>query len=135
MTRDNRITLPTAERKLTTRDAELGATEIGVLGGVAGWLLGVSALALPGVGPIVGIGILWTTLVGGGIGAAAGGLGGALFRHGIDSAHARQYEEQVRQGRTLVTIHMADQSWQERASEILHGAGGTDVRSYAGVKS
>jgi uncharacterized membrane protein len=123
-------TVSTVDGHTTTRDAEIGAGGIGVLGGVAGWLLGISALAIPGIGPVVGIGILWTTLVGAGIGAAAGGLGGALIGHNVDESHARGYEEQVRSGSALVTVHMADREQQERARTILERAGGVDVRPY-----
>ena len=130
VTRARGATIPAEEQDEAIRDAEIGAAGAGLLGGVAGWLLGVSALALPGIGPIVGIGILWATLAGAGIGAAAGGLGGALIGHGVDEEHAREYEEHVRQGRTLVTVHAADQAQQQQARTILDHAGGTDVRMY-----
>jgi uncharacterized membrane protein len=123
-------TVSTVDGHTTTRDAEIGAGGIGVLGGVAGWLLGISALAIPGIGPVVGLGILWTTLAGVGIGAVAGGLSGALIGHGVDEDQAREYERHVRQGRTLVTVHTANQEQQEQARKILDNAGGTDVRTY-----
>ena len=44
---------------------------------------GISALVIPGIGPIVGSGILLSTLAGAGIGAATGGLIGALAEHGV----------------------------------------------------
>jgi uncharacterized membrane protein len=128
--RVNRETIPAEGQDDAIRDAEIGAAGAGVLGGAVGWLLGISALALPGIGPIVGVGILWTTLAGAGIGAAAGGLGGALVGHGVDQEHAEEYEEHVRQGRNLVTVHTADQAQQQKARAILERVGGTDVRAY-----
>ena len=44
-----------------------------------GLLAGVGALAIPGIGPIIAGGALASTLAGAGIGAAAGGLLGALW--------------------------------------------------------
>ena len=117
------------EQDDTVQDAELGAVGIGVLGGVAGWLLGISALAIPVVGEIVGIGILWATLVGVGVGAAVGGLGGALIGHGVDERHAREYEEQVRQGRSLVTFHAYDAGQAQQAQDIFERFGATTIRS------
>ncbi len=91
---------------------------------------GISALAIPVVGEIVGIGILWATLVGVGVGAAVGGLGGALIGHGVDERHAREYEEQVRQGRSLVTFHAYDAGQAQQAQDIFERFGGTTIRSY-----
>lgn len=122
------------EQDDTVQDAEIGAVGLGVLGGVAGWLLGISALAIPVVGEIVGIGILWATLVGVGIGAAAGGLGGALVGHGVDERHAREYEEQVRKGRSLVTFHAYDAAQAQEAQGIFDRMGGMTVRSYTTVQ-
>ena len=115
----------------TQRDAELGAAGLGVLGGLAAWLVGISALTIPVVGEVVGIGILWGTLAGVGVGAAAGGLGGALVGHGLDERHAREYEEHVRQGRSLVTFHAYDAAQAGDAKAIFDRLNGTDVRSYA----
>lgn len=112
------------------KDAGIGAAGLGVLGGVAGWLLGISALAIPVVGEVVGIGIVWAALAGAGVGAAAGGLGGALVGHGIEERHAREYEEHVRQGRSLVTFHAGDAAQAGEAQAIFERLGGTDVRSY-----
>jgi uncharacterized membrane protein len=102
-----------------------------VLGGVAGWLLGISALAIPVVGEVVGLGILWATLAGAGVGVAAGGLGGALVGHGLDTRHAHEYEEHVRQGRSLVTFHAYDAAQAGEAKAIFERFGGIDVRSYS----
>ncbi len=56
------------------RETALGGAFVG---GVAGWLVGISALVLPGIGPIVGAGIIVPTLAGAGLGAVAGRLIGA----------------------------------------------------------
>jgi uncharacterized membrane protein len=102
----------------------------GVLGGLGGFLLGISALAIPGIGPIVGSGILLSTLAGAGIGAAAGGLVGALTEHGIPEEDARGYEEHVRKGSILLTVHANSDEQAEEAHRILHTGRGGDVRAY-----
>lgn len=61
-----------ADTDMVADEAGRGAMAGTLLGGLAGWLIGLSAFAIPGVGPIVGAGIIGTTLAGGGLGAAAG---------------------------------------------------------------
>jgi len=58
--------------------AGTGATIGTVLGGGAGLLAGIGALAIPGVGPVVAAGWLVAALTGAGVGAASGGLLGTL---------------------------------------------------------
>lgn len=90
---------------LAVKDAEKGA----VVGGLSGLLLGLSELALPGVGPILAGGWVVTTLLGAAAGAATGGLVGALVELGISHEEARHLAEGVRRGGTLVTIKAAEE--------------------------
>lgn len=115
---------------MVAEDAGKGAVTGGILGGLGGFLLGVSALAIPGVGPIVGGGILLSTLAGAGIGAAAGGLVGALVGHGVPESDARGYEEHVRQGSVLLTVHATSGEQARKAQALFEQAGATDARSY-----
>ena len=107
-----------------------GAVTGGVLGGVAGFLVGISALVIPGIGPIVGSGILLSTLAGAGIGAATGGLIGALGEHGVPEEDARGYEEHVRKGSILLTVHANSDEQAREAHRILEGGRGGAVRAY-----
>lgn len=92
-----------------------GAGAVGgtVLGGGLGLLVGLGALAIPGIGPVVAAGtlatVLGTTALGAGIGAAAGGLVGALVGSGVPEEDAHVYSEGVRRGGTLVTVSVADE--------------------------
>ena len=110
--------------------AAAGAMTGGVLGGLTGFLVGISAMVIPGIGPIVGTGIIVATLAGAGIGAAAGGLVGALTAQGVDEADAQEYEGHVKRGSILLTVH-ADSAAQERqARTVFEGVSGGSVRSY-----
>jgi hypothetical protein len=100
--------------------AGAGATVGTVLGGGAGLLAGIGALAIPGVGPIVAAGWLIATLTGAGIGAAGGGILGSLVGAGVPEDHAHVYAEGVRRGGTLVTVR-ADDSQADRIEAILDG--------------
>lgn len=106
------------ERQGTTREgsAEDTAEDVGkgagigaVLGGLGGLVVGLGALAIPGIGPIVAAGPIAAALAGAGIGAAAGGLVGALTNLGVPEEQAGNYAEGVRRGGTLVTAEVDDQ--------------------------
>jgi hypothetical protein len=94
-----------------------------VVGGGAGLLAGIGALAIPGVGPVVAAGWLVATLTGAGIGAASGGLIGALTGAGVSKDEAHVYAEGVRGGGSLVTVRV-DETEAARVEDILgrHGA-------------
>jgi hypothetical protein len=103
-------------------DAGIGA----VLGGVGGLLLSFAALAIPGIGPVLAAGPILAALGGAGIGAAAGGLIGALTESGIPHEHAEHYAESIRRGDILVTIR-AEGARADRAAEILDDNGADDI--------
>ena len=95
-----------------------GAATGAVLGGIGGALLGIGALAIPGIGPVVAAGPLIAGLVGAGVGAAVGGLVGALVDAGLPEEHAGYYAEGVRRGGTLVSVEAEDKDV-DRIIDIL----------------
>jgi len=105
--------------------AATGAVTGGILGGLGGFLVGIGALAIPGVGPFIAAGAFATALGGAAVGAGVGALAGALIGMGIPEEEARYYEEEVRGGRTLVAVR-ADGRMDE-ADSILHDFGAYDV--------
>lgn len=100
------------------------------LGAGAGALLGVAALAIPGVGPLVAAGAIAESAIGGAaltgtaLGAAAGGLTSLLTKHGISDDDARYYEDSVSRGGVFVSVDNSTNVDRERVTEILHRAGG-----------
>lgn len=92
----------------TGAGAKRGAVVGGVLGGGAGLLAGIGALAIPGVGPVVAAGWLIATLAGVGVGAASGGLVGSLTGAGVSREEAHVYAEGVKRGGSLVTVRVDD---------------------------
>jgi heat induced stress protein YflT len=111
-----------------------GAGAIGgtAVGGIAGLLVGIGALTIPGIGPVLAAGPLaaaiGSTLAGAGIGAAAGGLIGALVGLGIPEEDAHFYAEGVKRGGVLVTVRTSDDRAHE-ALRILRDANATDVNA------
>ena len=111
-------------------DTAEGAGTGAALGGATGMILGLAALAVPGIGPIVAAGPIATALAGAGIGAAAGGMIGALSRLGIPEAEAGSLIEAVQYGGTLVAVR-CDEHDVGKVEAILnrHGASDIDERS------
>jgi hypothetical protein len=61
------------KRTKAPEGAATGAGSGAVLGGALGWLVGIGALAIPGLGPFVAAGPIMAALAGMGVGGAAGG--------------------------------------------------------------
>ena len=84
--------------------AATGAIAGGVLGGLGGWLVGIGALAIPGIGPFIAAGAFAAALSGAAIGAGVGAIAGALVGMGVPEEHAKFYEGEAKAGKTLVTV-------------------------------
>jgi len=110
----------------TATGAATGAT----IGGIGGLLVGLGALAIPGIGPVVAAGPLIAALTGAGIGAVAGGLIGALTDIGVPEEEAGYYAEGVRRGGALVTLNVEDTRVDE-AIDILEAHNAVDVEHRA----
>src|ERR1041384_6402570 len=88
--------------------AATGAGTGGVLGGAFGWLVGIGALAIPGLGPFIAAGPLVMALSGAAAGAALGGVTGAFIGLGIPEYEAKRYEGKIKAGNMLISVHAQD---------------------------
>ena len=102
-----------------------GATTGGVIGGIEGLVLGAGALAIPGVGPILAAGPLAGVLSG----AATGGIAGGLADFGIPADRSSFYEDQVKQGKAIVTVQTDDNKAQQ-AEQTLQQNGAQNVETH-----
>ncbi len=96
-----------------------------VAGGIFGAVVGLAAITIPGIGPVIAAGPLAAAvgaLTGAGIGAASGvvtgGITGSLVKLGVPEDDTHYYAESLRQGAALVSVtaHEVDA---DRASYIL----------------
>lgn len=124
-----------SEKAVTTDGAgeEVAKDVIGTaaLGAGAGTLLGIAALAIPGVGPLVAAGAIASAaipgaaLTGAAIGAAAGGVVGLLKDHGVSDDDAAYYETSIGNGGVFVSVDASDASLDRQSAEdILYNSGG-----------
>jgi hypothetical protein len=109
--------------------ATTGAGTGVVLGGALGWLLGVGALTIPGLGPFVAAGPIMATLAGAGVGGTVGGIAGALIGMGIPEYEAKRYEGQVKDGGILLSVHSDSSQGTKLAKETLRRTGAQDISS------
>lgn len=107
--------------------ATTGGGSGAVIGGALGWLVGIGALAIPGVGPFIAAGPIMAALAGAGIGGTVGGIVGALVGMGIPEYEAKRYEGHVRKGGILLSVHCDDSTLVSRAKELLKDTGAQDI--------
>jgi hypothetical protein len=91
-----------------------GAVTGSALGGIAGLLVGLSALTIPGIGPIIAAG----PLISGLMGAIVGGLTGAIVSWGIPEKEAQFYSERIERGGALVIVRVPEDKADEVAAII-----------------
>lgn len=129
-------------KNLTTDDTEVegfsskaveggatGAAAGGILGGSLGLLIGVGALVIPGLGPFIAAGPLMAALSGSVIGGSIGLFIGALVGLGIPEYEAKQYEEGLKKGYFLISVHTSSDEKIKAAREIMSDEGATNIAS------
>ncbi len=105
-----------------------GGAGIGAaIGGIGGLLIGLGALVIPGLGPVIAVGPLIaaiSTLTGAGVGAVAGGVTGSLLNAliglGIPEEEAEYFSEGVRRGGVLVTMQSEENNTEQIMSIFNH---------------
>jgi len=114
--------------------ATTGAASGALVGGTLGWLAGIGALAIPGLGPFIAAGPIMAALAGVGVGGAVGGVTGALVGLGIPEYEAKRYEGRLKKGGILLSVHSDNSDWTKRAKEILQRTGAEDIASTGETK-
>ncbi|MEG3087529.1 general stress protein [Sphingomonas sp. PB4P5] len=96
-----------------------------------GTILGIAALAIPGVGPLVAAGAIASAaipaaaLTGAALGGAAGGLEKVMTDHGVSSEDATYYNDRVNDGGVFVSVDTSAAGISaEDATDVLYRLGG-----------
>jgi hypothetical protein len=90
-------------------------------GGALGALAGVAAFAIPGVGPVVGSGILAAVVGGSVAGASVGGMVGGVAGVSLEEDWDLTFHDSIRAGRVLVAVHAAAKDDVDTAAKVLEG--------------
>jgi uncharacterized membrane protein len=69
------------------------------------------------------------TLAGVGVGAAVGGIAGALIGLGIPEYEAKRYESRLIKGGVLLSVHCNTADEIKRAKNLMEGTGAEDISS------
>ena len=112
-------------------DAIRGAETGGLVGGILGWLAGLSALTIPGVGAFIVAGPLVSALggavAGGVVGGLAGGSGALHPLFALPPEERSQVEERLRAGDILISVHSDDPVLRDRAARALRASGAEEI--------
>jgi hypothetical protein len=109
----------------------IGGLVGGAVGAAGGFELGVAVTALiPGVGPILAVGLVGAALFG-----ASGALGGAIIgeaadektTEGVPADEIFFYEDALRQGQSLVLVLAEDNAEEVRARKLLEDGGARSI--------
>jgi hypothetical protein len=115
--------------------ATAGAGTGAVVGGALGWLAGIGALAIPGIGPFIAAGPVLAALSGVGVGGAVGGIAGGLIGAGMPEYEAKRFEGRIRKGGALISVHCDNGDREKLAKRILENTGAQDVSSTREAKA
>jgi hypothetical protein len=99
-------------------------------GAIIGGAIGLAALAIPGVGPLLAAGPILAALGGAVTGGAVGGLVGSFAGLGVPSDDAKSYEEAVRSGAVILAVKAQDESLADASMSTLRQHGAQSVTSY-----
>jgi len=106
-----------------------GASAGLAIGGALGWLAGIGAIAIPGIGPMIAAGPIMAALSGAALGGTLGGAGGALIGMGIPEFEAKRYEGKIKDGNILISVHTESSEETEIAKRVFKEAGASDIAS------
>ena len=126
--------VPTTETEPPGVGAALGGVVGGALGAAGGMSLGAAAATffVPGVGPVIALGLLGAALLGAGGAVGGATLGGALDEslvEGLPKDELFVYEDALRQGRSVVIVFTSEGRQAEAARKIIEQAGAEDIDS------
>ncbi len=108
-----------------------GATAGGIagmgVGAALGWLAGVGALAIPGVGPFIAAGPIMAALSGAAVGTATGGVVGSLVGLGMPEFEAKRYDAKIREGNILISVHAESGKQKDVAKDVFKRNNADDI--------
>ncbi|MGL4513081.1 MAG: hypothetical protein ACRCT8_08300 [Lacipirellulaceae bacterium] len=110
-----------------------GGSTGAIVGGALGWMAGIGALAIPGLGPFIAAGPIMAALGGATVGGALGGLTGGLIGMGIPEFEAKQYEGRIKTGSALISVHAKDSEQATRVRTIFEQNNAEDITAAAEV--
>jgi hypothetical protein len=131
---DDRVesVVPTSDTEQPGMGAAMGGAVGGAMGAAGGATLGAAAASLlvPGVGPVIALGVLGAAILGAG-GAATGMAAGAALEKELDGGLPHDelylYEDALRGGRSVVITFVEEDDTIDAARKALASAGAESI--------
>jgi hypothetical protein len=108
-------------------DLTVGAAAGGIALGTLGCLVRLASLAIPGLGLFVVAGPLAAVLGDVAVGGALGVVAGGLIALRVPEHKAKAYEESLRTGSTIISIHAATPDARRKAHNISTNAEAAEI--------
>jgi hypothetical protein len=126
---DPRMNWPfTKDKHPKVSEAAIAGVSTGaVIGATWGWMAGIGALTIPGVGLFIAAGPIIAAMSGASIGAAVGGVCGGLIGMGIPETEAMGYESKILKGEILLAAHADTRGDMDRAKDIFGASRAADI--------
>jgi hypothetical protein len=126
--------VPTSDTEQPGMGEAVGGMVGGAVGVAAGAPLGaaIASLLLPGVGPIVAVGIAFAAVLGAGGVAAGAAAGKSLENHlftGLPEDEVFFYEDALRRGRAVVIAFASDDDQMDAAGRVLQQGGAESLNA------
>ncbi|HEX3716332.1 MAG TPA: DUF3341 domain-containing protein [Verrucomicrobiae bacterium] len=107
--------------------ALMGASALGILGGILGLLAGIGVLAKTGTSAFVTAGPAVAALAGIAVGAVVGAIIGAWIGMGVPEYVAKRYDGKIDAGNILISVHADSVRRAKRAKNIFVEADAQDI--------
>jgi hypothetical protein len=107
----------------STSPADSAIQPADVVCGVMSWIAAVACRVFPGTDPIIAAGPIASALGD----ATVVGVADSLIDFGVPHVEARRYENGIKAGRILISVHAGSPDKSDRAREIFTAAGAKDI--------
>jgi hypothetical protein len=124
--------VPTTEGEQPGMGSAVGGVVGGALGAASGMSLGAAAASLfiPGVGPVIAMGVLGAALLGAGGAVGGAAVGDALegsMAQGIPRDEIFFYEDALRRGRTVIVVGAENDAQYDMTRKVMERAGAESI--------
>ncbi len=106
-----------------------------IIEGALGWVVGIRSLSVPDAGSFIAVGPIVDTLSDAVLGLTLGGLTGALNGMGLSDYEAKQYEDSLKKGSVLISVHTDDLGERICIKAIFRRADAQDIATTREVVS
>jgi len=126
------VRVPVTDTEDSGMGQAMGAAVGGAMGAAGGATVGLAAatLLVPGVGPVVALGVLGAVLLGAS-GAAVGAVVGDTFEEtlgeGIPHEDIYLYEDSLRHGKSIVVVYADDDTPSDSVHQVIRSSGALSI--------